>query len=1579
MADKPGEKRTGNKKRFSRAMRWSLLLLIIGLTFANIYFNFRRAILVRAFPYITAELKKYVTDEMGAQIGWSSAYVDYLGRLVFKDLTLTPEGDAEPVAAVATIIIRVDESRILSYGGNPATVLEKLTIIGLHLKISRDAEGAWNFASMIKTTGKPFDPNKFPLRGRIKFSKCEIEYHDPILPIPPDESLLITNFRGGVDLTDISDARIALLFDISGYTLKNVTLKGKVNMLESKFDSSVAGKFDAGPTVAMFKDMAGGLESDGAIELGIDIAGSYTNDSISPEPSGMLTLLNCSFKHPYLDTPLSDVNGTLQFDLTPGLPNISLKAYTQGLEFKYGDTTGEIAFDSGWLGDFGYTGKVTLSGLKVDSVQMVIPTSLMDKYRFGGSVDGEFTFFGVNKDISVDGMIVPSPILYAEGLPFDSGYARFAYSGGALDLKDIKLATSSGGSVEARGLLDFKGDGGVYIEASIEDIPAEAGSSFYPPLSNYELDGLVSGTFEYYPSGNSQEIKLHITAEDLGTSLGHIDSFNVALRAGPKWIEVDGLSLVAMGGSLGASSTSKTRLAFWVSGIDGEQVVAGLTGSSDVGMGEIHCDGELDFGKGFPDIHADFAVSDPSWRDVRFKSLTGRTVLNTDGIELENLIANGYNGELVEMGGNLPLASDGDVDFTMSVKNFDIGRIFAGREGKPLSDTDISIKFAGPLDDIQLDASLIEIDFNLFGNRVYSCKQRKQSDGGNPNPEPGEISIAGKLSILPDLSGGESGTGAGKYRLSDVKISGAVYSSAFPSGLPDPMDYRHILGGLPQSVQGNGKTAALPIEGTITLDGSFDGPLGDLVGSIGLYASNLKLGLQDVTSLHVVLEAGGPASFAIEGQWLYPSGGSVAIEGPAGWDADTKEGMVDLYLNIKDAPIKEVLALAGIDVSKYAEGLFDGGGRITGPFDDLALKDFVITASEGSRLFGMQLEEGSVAFEFGNGFLDLSKFEIVSRQRTDGGRSRLEGSGRIYMEESGLLPQAQLTATITDYRLESLQSLFDAGFPLGGRVDADISYTEQGSKWNLEYELRLGELKYHGNPLPAINAAFNFDPLGGRMNIEHVVINDGSGGNISLDGSITIGLLSALFDPNQRRDLRYQRIDLNLGADNFDLASFGGFLPPSLDFNGKIKSMDLHIKGKPTAPDINGAFAPDFGNISYAGFNIADAITTKSESGLVWEDGVLKIADDLLITRGVSVLVFNGNLDLRPLNPLVKYDPRYIAPSDNYVSLNLSTPDPVRITGEGYQLDVVPDGITFGIIGNQVESGGSSVTSAELDVNGKLNITNALLDALRVKFPQSTGGKGAPVKYDITIDLGSGCRLRAGNTLEATLQSGQLNLYGTPLAPQLQGKVEISQGRLNFLSRTFNLLPGAEVSFNPLFGINPFLKAEAEAIITQHPKAETGAEPLIITAKIEAFLSDIGQGIKLSSNYPYTTDELLGILGYQNIFLALEQEGISGAVTSGIYLYPSGLISRYVEEQAGFHRFELTFDPHNNVVIDLEKELLKNYFLTYSQTFGEGSNYTWGSKYRFRPRSYVGFRYENLDFQDKQDWFYYVEYVLPFK
>jgi len=1580
MADKAHDKAARKRPRFSRPLRWGLFLLIIVLTLVNLYFHFRRIILVRALPYVTTELKKYVTQEMGATLEWESVQVDYWGRLVFRDIALTPEGEAVPIAKVALLAIDFNEKKLLSSRGNPASVVQGINVNGMLLKVSRDKEGRWNFAALQKVK-KPFEPEKFPLRARVKFTDSTVEYTDPALPGPSGEPLRITDLRGGVDLTDISDVRLALLWNVTGVSSHSLSLKGKVDIIKSSFDLSLVGKLDASPLSEMLRDKTGGVEASGEISLGITSKGFYSPGAIAPEPRGFITLSNVGVIYPALGDTLSDINGTLQLDLTADVANPAFKAYSDGMTFKFGKAPGKAVFRAGWLGEFAYTANISISDLPVDSLKNIIPEKTRQKYELAGTIDGEFAIFGGKGGPSISADFIPSPTVWALGMGFNSGEGHLAFTDNRLNLKDISLGSGDGRTFRLRGMIDFREEPEYLIDIRATGVPTVVVSHFYPPADNWGLAGTFDASVSYYPIGDKHETNIKCAADNVQTKWGELNAVNAAMRFSRGKSIIDGFAAEAYGGRIIAHSLDNGKLQFAISGVNGNEIGETFKISPTINLGVVNAKGEMGFNRGTSGFRADFAIANPSWRDVSLQSITGEVIYDDNGLRFNKVTAIGNQDELIEMDGSLPVKGGGNVDLHFSMKNFDFGRMIPGHTGPPLSRTDINVALNGGIDNLALDASLVENDLNLLGNRAYTCKAdaASGSSGNIDNPPVGEVTIRGGVSLTGGKSGLTVGSYAGDIVLTGIEISGALHIGPARKGMPEPMDYRHLLLNTLNIKPLNGNTTGgLPINGTLVLGGHFDGRPAELTGGVALKTTSLKSGLQEIKNFRMGLNASGPASFMLEAEWHYPSGGAVAVSGPAGWDKDTHASVVDLFLNIEEAPINEVLALAGVDVSAYASGSFDGSGHITGPFGKLSLTDFEIVARQGSTLLGMQLDESRIQFGFHDDFLDLTNFEIQSKARPDGGRSSLTGNGRIYLQESGLLPQAQLTASVVDYRLENLQSLFHLDFPIGGRVDAEISYTEQGNKWNLEYALNLGELQYRGRSLPAIKAGFSFDPLGGRMNINRITVEDGSGGSIELGGSITIGLLTALFDPNMRSDLRYQRIDLALSGKDFDLGSIVGFLPKEAKVEGKLKSVDLHIKGKPTAPDIDGTIAPDIGPISYSGFPLADNIGTYSDKGLTWEKGVLKMAGDLFIKRGDAVAVVDGDIDLRALNPLAKYDPRYTAPENNRITLNMATPGPVHLEGGGFWFDVVPENIVMGITGGSPSAEDTSLTGGQFNVTGKLNVTGASLDALRIKIPQGGAGE-MPVNYDISIALGSGLRLKAGNMLETTLRSGELHLYGTPVSPQLQGKVEIAQGRLNFLTRTFNLLPGAEISFNPLFGVNPFLKAQAEAVITQHPKAETGAEPLIITATIEAFLSDIGRGIRFSSNYPYTTDELLGILGYQNIFLALQEEGLAGAFTSSLYLYPSGLISQYVQEMAGFSRFELTFNLQNNVVIDLEKELFDNLFLTYNQTFGEGTNYVWGSKYRFRPRSFVGFRYENLDFQGKQDWVYFMEYLMPIK
>lgn len=1562
------------RPKLNRPLRWGVFLLLIILTLVNIYFHFRRTILQKALPYITSQIKKYADEELDADIDWESAEIDVWGRVVFNDLGLIIKGETESTAFAKRITVSVDEKNILSRRGEPAGLIKAIIIDGLHVSISRDAEGKLNLSSLFKPGKEPFKPEEFQLRARLKLNNCSVDYTDTQLFGTDVGMLRVTNLRGGIDLREISDVQLALIWDIEDISTRPVTLKARSNLLESSIDISLAGEADIAQLAQLLNIEMQGSEVMGKVGFGLNSSGTFSDDYLSLLPTGTLTLSGCGFSNPTFNEDIEDIEGTLHLAFGESGISPSVRVHSENISFKYGGSAlGSGSIRAGWAGEFAYAFDLDISGLKPASVKSLLPKYVTETLGLRGTIDLSLLVLGTEDGPSFRARVTPAPYMNMLGINFDKGEVRIAYQDGRLLLEEISLASSSGRTVELNGFLKLGPKPEYRIGCSFVNVPVSVASTFYKEAADWPVEGNVSGTLSYAPSGGGHKLDLRVHAGSLETKWGDIGTTVASLTAMPGRFSLDGFAAEAFGGWVSAISGEDGRLRFAASGIDGNLLAGAFGISSDVSIGRFSGTGDLVPDLRRPEFEMDLAVADIAWRDIHLAGLSGSVSYGPEGLSFQDMKATGDAGGSIELSGNIPFKREQGLQLDVHLRDFDLGKLMFERGGPSLSRTDVSLAVSGSLDDLSFEASLTEKGISILGNSIYTCdpgtvytwNARETEDG----PPVGEVNIKGKAKIKL-LGEGNSSSAFSVLEFADLSITGAVFVGPQPTGLQKPVQYRHILeGGFPSKGH-KAKAGGLGINGVIAIDGRFEGPVGELVGDVTLSSPSLKFGLQEIKDLRMELKAGGSTSYILNGGWKYGARGKMVLNGPAGWDSEQGAFVVDLSLELEKAPIDEVLALAGLDVSTFAEGLFDGGGRISGPIGDIALNEFKINAGEGSRLLGMSLQEGRIEFNLSKGILNLTDFEIISHERAGGGRCTIGGSGHLYLEETGLLPQAQLSANIVDYRLEDLQNVFGVDFPLIGKLDADISF-EGGDMLKLVYEVRLSELAYKGHLLPALDAKFSIDPIFGRLELTKLSFYDGMGGWIDISGWVTLGILNALINDEMRRDLRYQLINLDITGENFDLAFLAGNLPEGSTFEGKLESVNLHLEGKPAAPSIDGTLKPALGPIILGGFVVADKITTHSGQGLVWEDGILKTDGDFYIRRGEAIANIVGDIDLRPLSPLIQYDTSYKPRPGNYVTVEMNSPDPLHLEGTGFDFKVVPENLRIGI------------TGTGLDVNGRINVLSGYLDAFQIKLGEGVKAQ-VPVNYDITVAFGQGCRLKAGGLLEAVLTASEVHLSGSPLAPRLSGRVRIEGGKLNFLSRTFKLQPGAEASFTPLFGANPHLKAEAEAVITQHPKAQTGAEPLVITASVDSFLLDIEKdagGIKLSSNYPsYSRNELLSILSYGEIFEAFEEEGFSSAFTSGLYHYPAGLISRYVRDIADFDRFELTLYPDDRFVIDLEKEMFfDNFILTYNQTFGEGTNYILGTKYRLQPRSYAGFRYENLDFQDRQHWYYFLEYVMPIK
>ncbi len=1564
------------KPKLHRPLRWGIFLLLIVLTVVNIYFHFRRTILKRALPYVTTQIKKYSDEEMGADIKWDSAVIDAWGRIVFEGIEFTTRGDTEPLVSADTIILSVDEKNILSRRADPLGLVRMIIIDGMRLRIARDADGKLNLSSLFKPGDEPFEPEKFMFRPRIKLSNCSVEYLDPGLFKSNNGRLDATDIRGGIDLRIFSDIQLALLFDIPGISTRTVTLKGRSNLLKDKLEASLACEAGIDELITLFGVETEGAEIDGKLAIGLHSRGSIVENPLSLLPEGEATISEGSFSYPGFDEDFHEIQGTLYLNIGDMVSDASATVHADGVGFEYGDSAiGTANIRAGWAGEFAYAVELDISGFDLGSVRSLLPDVVYRQYGLRGTADASLKLLGDDNGLSLITRLIPAPQIGVLGMSFNSGVGKLSYHDNRLLFEKVSLSSTTGRSIDLNGFMDFRGESEYRLAGSFNEIPFSTVSTFYKAAKDWPVAGEISGALSYVPYGGKHKLDLRIHADKLETKWGDVGATVGAITVSPGGWTVDGLASEAFGGWISAMSDDEGRMRFALSGIQGDLIAdaAGLEGI--FGMGELNAQGVALFDPAKTEFEIDLAATDLTWRGLNLHSLSGGIDWGGDGLTLRDFKASGDDGEFIEFNGHIPSNGVGDVNIVADIRDFDIGSLMEDYDEQPFSRTDIHLALSGPSDNLSLEASIKERDINLLGNLVYTCdpeydRTAVMVPGDDSSPGIGEIKAVGKLRLGAKTDDGNPLQCLTSMEFSDISISGAVSFGPYPTGSPKPMEYRHVLAGV---VPGGSKKSAnggLKISGVVGIDGLFNGTIDELVGDISLSSPSLKFGLQEIKDFRMKLKAGGPASYALDGEWRYGSGGKMLLSGPAGWDSEQKTFVVDLGLDVEAAPIDEVLALAGLDIADLAEGMFDGEGRIFGSLGDIELTDFKMDAREGSRLLGMSLQEGHMEFGLAGGILNLADFRILSHERTTGDRCTVGGSGALYLEESSLLPQAQLSANITGYRLEDLQSVFSVDFPLTGKLDADISI-EQGDQTTIVYEMHLSDLSYKGKPLPALNAKFSFDPIEGRMYLTKLSIEDGLGGWLEIKGYVTLGIFSALFNEDMRGDLRYQRINLDITGEDFDLGFLASGLPEGATFDGKLESVNLHLEGKPTLPSIDGTLKPVIGPIIFGDFVLADEITTRSTEGLRWEDGILLNDGDLYIKRGDAVANFVGDIDLRPLSPFTMYEKRYKPPDDNRLDIVMATDEPLVLEGAGFNFDVVPHDFRIGI------------TQGGLDIRGRLNILAGTLDAFQIKLGE--GGKAqVPVNYNITVALSQGCRLRAGGLLEAVLQSGNVNLSGSPLAPRLSGRALIASGKLNILSHTFNLQPGATVSFTPLFGANPYLKAEAEAVITQHPKAQTGAEPLIINASVESFLLDIQEdegGIKLTSNYPaYSRNELVAIISYGEIFQTFEEEGISRAFTSGLYQYPAGLISRYVRDLADFHRFEFTLYPDERFQIDLEKELfLDDLFLTYNQTFGEGTNYVLGSKYRFRSRSYAGFRYENLDSQDRQDWFFFLEYLMPIK
>ena len=234
----------------------------------------------------------------------------------------------------------------------------------------------------------------------------------------------------------------------------------------------------------------------------------------------------------------------------------------------------------------------------------------------------------------------------------------------------------------------------------------------------------------------------------------------------------------------------------------------------------------------------------------------------------------------------------------------------------------------------------------------------------------------------------------------------------------------------------------------------------------------------------------------------------------------------------------------------------------------------------------------------------------------------------------------------------------------------------------------------------------------------------------------------------------------------------------------------------------------------------------------------------------------------------------------------------------------------------------------------KYTITSELLGSQRETSGFSRGPTSynpSPMHLDIAIKAPG--TLRLDNNLAELVASADLNLTGSPVEPQLMGRVEIERGKVFFRGNTYEVRKGVAHFSNPR-QINPVFDIEADTRVRSYRltlqangtldrvSTRITSDPPLTSAQIASLLTggDENDIASVSSAFDVKT---LGTGGANTLASSVLDDAITGKVAQGV----------------GLSR--LSIDPGNKgflsrtgMRLTVGKRVTRNLEVVYSQVFG---------------------------------------------
>ncbi len=1539
--------------RFRRVL-FALLILILLLLSGAIILH--RQLLQAYAPTILNTLVREFRDDYDLELTWDGYRIAGISDFTITGIAVTDLPTGQRLLSCDSLRFRSSLYALAIKGEDPFGAVTSIELDYPVVTLGRE-DGRWNTGRLLE----PREGEKYEFPGRlglvIRDGIVEWlggEFADDV----PVQRFQIAGIQGNLDLERDGAMGLCLEGMLSGTELEPAPVKMQGVYDPAKELLTITAQVEGmdlrlpGPSLAGYhvEELSG--FADAGISLLIGPSAGEDGFSLL----GQAAIRDGTIGTDYVKPIVRDVSGDLHFS--------HKSIFTTGLTANFDDAIINVRGRLADFDDLSFDIVADSDGIPARTIRGLVPD--LEMLPVDGRLSGCIAITGIPEDLDILVQADPSDLsLFA--VPFRVNHFLAWYAEDKLTIQRCEIGLF-GGTVTADGVVDLATDEPAY-SASLAVRDIECGPLIQSVQAAIPRD--------LTPIGNvSADITLSGSGSGFPEVAGVVESNRCMI---PKYPELFPLRITV--------PVEAVENGFRITGASG--TAKGLT---------VLAEGEVSLDGGFAGTVA-LTIDEPSLLESLTKlpiegqlALAGDLTVPASGnaaFSGEAEFMNGVIGSLPAPTISARLSYDGS---SLNLSDFSGilgGATISGELAIPLSG-DAADDAAGAFEMRGLNigpllpekyASVISTSLDITGEAQYARRSETAShDALIFAISISETAARAGPNIFTTVDGGlevEISLPLGNLSASSIKLRGPIelrpaLAEIYQGRVLTPYSshlVREITGFLSDGTESDApadKAPIPPISGTFLLASEIVDPLGDTHGSIDVSSEGFALAGWEFESSEFLLSSDDGTHWGVELSAGSPGGGSFDIEGGIKRGATWPESTLDLTATIEDSGINQAFELLGLSELGRFAGSLSGEGRIGGTLAGPVIDAFHLDLSE-SEAFGMSLKQGGITFGYDPPILTLSELDLEGK---DGFHAFGEGSLDL---TNPSIANASLVFRLDDFNLELLSDVVDEKPKIGGVLSGSVMLAQDGLGPKVHYSATINDASWKsGDALVQLGNLFLeavSRPGEKQMELTRVELA-GNGESIMVSG-----LLPSSYLLPQTADL----LDLTITSDTgYSPKIPEGLIAAGIAWDGGLGPVDLKLNGSLVRPMLSGEF------------NVALTDIRLGELTLIHNlDGVFQVEDSVVIATPENVrasgpgweLGLDGQLNLLEIRGAVVPE-SWRAPRQSEtarISVLPITEGPLRISAEqGLSFDVV--------LGEGEDAPALALREGILALTGKARILGGSIDISNlpeIPIPDEAAGEGLIV-LDLQADLEGNLKVSSGTTFEFNFNSGSLALTGYGSSPLLAGTLVAPDGWLDIAGNHFVLIEPLEMTFSSVYRFDPHITAIAQANLREVRSPDSFGEELTVNARINGRLTNIEE-VEFTSDPPMSRDEILLALAYEDIAFrtiggslfgeSFGAPGFQDAEFESLFLpLASSFLSRYIRREAGLLDFEFQLDPKQRLRIYIEGEVLDNLVMYYRRTFGPVTydTHLWGARYRWRPRSWVGFEVDNDESITPQ-----MQYIIP--